>query len=521
MRTLARLLLVGALLACSACATLDTSVERTPSTAIPASPDTELAWRWQPQLDAAPGLSGFHLLEQGTDAFVARAALTGDAQRTLDLQYYMIQPDVTGRLLAGAVVRAADRGVRVRILLDDMYASEAEREVAWLDSHPGIEIRIFNPTRLRSRAGRFAEFLIRIGELNHRMHNKLYIVDGVAVILGGRNLGDEYFERNEQLDFRDLDVLGIGPIAAEAATNFDRYWNSVWSVPAAALPASDSLGSLDELRSRLEAHRQNALATPFLQALEDSPLRAQLAKGTLPLDFATARLLADEPGKVDSSHQKDDLLIEQLFAELPAADRQFLMSSPYFVPGKAGVRILGEMASRGVDVRVLTNSLAANDVPAVHGVYAKYRDDVLRAGIRLYELRRRTKERADEVRRRHFGSARASLHAKSFVIDGRHSFIGSMNVDPRSIEYNTEVGVLIDSPSLAGKLVTMFEYMTAPKRSYEVRLRNPGSPDSGALLWHGEEAGLPVIRRKDPQARWYKRFGVRVLGLIPGLESQL
>ncbi|MBV6418449.1 MAG: Cardiolipin synthase C [Steroidobacteraceae bacterium] len=473
---------------------------------------------------AAAGESGFRLLPDGIGAFVARAVLARAAARSLDLQYYMINADDTGRLLAGEVLAAADRGVRVRILLDDLYAASNDRALAILDSHPHIEVRLFNPwTRRSGPVARVLDFVLNPVRLNRRMHNKLFAADSHAVIIGGRNIGDEYFDLQAQLNFRDLDVLAVGPAAVEASASFDEYWNSRWAVPAAALRGQrPNAADLVQLRTALAAHRGKLRDSPYVQALVGSPIAAEFASGALALAFGTARVIADPPAKIDASpSHREEFLIGRLRRRAQGATRQLFISSPYFVPGRRGVEVLTALAAEGVAVSVLTNSLAASDVGIVHSGYARYRAPLLRGGVALHELRATSDLATRRRNRRLFGSEFVSLHAKYLVIDRRSLFVGSINLDPRSIERNTEVGLLIDSEELARQVAALFELASAEAFSYTVSLRDGPRGRSDALVWTGENQGHALRYHREPDTTWWKRFTVWIAGLLPFVESQL
>lgn len=472
---------------------------------------------------AAAGESGFRLLPDGLGAFVARVWLARKAGRSLDLQYYMINADDTGRLLAGEVLAAADRGVRVRILLDDIYAGGNDRAIATLDSHPQIEVRLFNPwTRRRGPFARVFDFLLNSGRLN-RMHNKLYAADNFAVIIGGRNIGDEYFDLQAQLNFRDLDVLAVGPVAAEASASFDEYWNSKWAVPAAGLlDYSPTAGDLASLRDALAAHRDRMRDSAYARALLDSPIAAQFASRAIGLEFGPARVVADSPAKVEASRaDRGDFLIGHLQRRAQDAEQELLVSSPYFVPTVRGTEVLTTLAKSGVTVAVLTNSLGANDVSVVHSGYARYRSPLLRGGVRLHELRVTSAVASRRRDRRLFGSEHVSLHAKYFVIDRRALFVGSINFDPRSIEHNTEIGLLIDSPGVARQAAAVFDLATAKTYSYDVALRDGRNGRSDALVWTGASLAGELRYDYEPDTSWWKRLTVCFAGLLPFVESQI
>ena len=499
------------------CASFEFDVARTTSAAYVGSPSEAIAQLWSAPGAGDESLSGFLLLADGLDAFVARVELARRAQHTLDLQYYIIHSDETGKLLAREVVAAADRGVRVRILLDDIYAADADREILALASHPNIEVRLFNPWRRRASAvGRAIDFLSHVGRLNHRMHNKLLVADAAAVILGGRNLGDEYFGLHAGLDFRDLDVMALGPAAREAGQSFDEYWNSRFAVPAEGIQLRGPSLPFGQLRSALEEHAQAMGASPYVRALSDSPLARQFAANSLAAENARSRVLADHPEKISSRHAREHPdLVTQLRAQLGDPRQELLITSPYFVPGRDGVAVLSGLVGRGVRVAVLTNSLAATDVPLVHAGYARYRRALLRGGVSLYELKPVTAADRARVREQRFGSANASLHAKAICIDRRVLFVSTLNIDPRSIRYNTEIGIVIESERLAQQGAAMFGYITGPALSYEVRL---GA--AGGLEWHSTDEGRERIDRAEPRTSLWERFKNGLLRYVPFLEQQ-
>ena len=485
---------------------------------------TALGQIWAQRGALDPSLSGLRLLPDGVDALAVRVALTNEAERTLDIQYYMIHADATGLLLIERAIAAADRGVRVRVLVDDIYAAKNDRAIAAIDLHPHIEVRLFNPWKWRGNAfGRALNFMLSPGRLNHRMHNKLYVADNVAVVLGGRNLGDEYFAVHDEFDFRDLDVLGFGPVAAQASASFDEYWNSRWAIPAAALRnVAPTDNDFADLRERLRENRLALTKTPYARALRASDLATDLRRGVVDLELAPARVVADAADKI-ASVEKDagEFVIAQLAARMPQAAREMWISSPYFIPGDDGVKQLRGIAARGVDVRVLTNSLAANDVGAVHTGYARYRPDLLRAGVKLFELQRVTAVQERVADRRQFGSAAASLHAKAVVIDRQSVFVGSLNFDPRSVRRNTEVGVVIDSVRIGERLARMMEALMSPVMSYSVTLRDGPDSKSNALVWRSKKGEQDVLVESEPETTWFKRFSTRMMGLVPFMESQL
>jgi cardiolipin synthase C len=460
--------------------------------------------RW---IESRGDRSAFRLLPTGLDAFVARAVLIELAERSLDLQYYIFHPDQTGSLIIDRLIAAADRGVRVRVLLDDWGTLEKKDEtVAGLDAHPNIDVRLFNPYRHRSGIQRLGELLMSFARVNRRMHNKQFIADGVATILGGRNIGDEYFSRGE-LDFQDVDVLGGGPIARQSTASFEAYWNSQFAVPMSQLgtftpdPAAFA-ASRAALRDRCDGLHD----TPYALALAGSSLAQDLRAHDLHLHWAEARVIADPPDKLTqpAGTRSDTYLGGQISPYVRAARSDLLVVSPYFVPGKGGVDFFAGRQRDGVNVRVLTNSLAATDVWLVHAGYMKYRRPLLEQGVRLFELR---PEAAGAKRPRASkafpGSSRASLHGKTFVFDRTSVFIGSVNLDPRSLEQNTEVGVLVCSPELAGEVAALFDRWSSPELAYEV---TRGA--NGGLQWTGGYSD-------EPEAGFWRPLGAKVFSHLP------
>lgn len=504
----------------ASCVTLSLDVPRPVSTAWtgPASP--ELTSLWSATLSGAGPPSGYRLVADSLDAFALRALLARRARHTLDVQSYIFHADDTGQLLAAELLGAADRGVRVRLLLDDIYAADNDRMLIALDGHPNVEIRLFNPWRRRSGTlGRMFDFIATGGRLNQRMHNKLYCADGEAALLGGRNLGDEYFARHPDLDFRDLDVLAVGAVAREAGRSFDAFWNSEYAVPASAVRLARAPPSLEALKASLEAHALRLRDGPYATAIAGSAVSLEAAAGQLRVERAAGTIVADDPDKLSPRRRtaRPDL-VEQLRAVTGEPRQRLLISSPYFVPGPQGVELLRSLRARGVEIEVLTNSYAATDVRLVHVGYAKYRPALLRAGIELRELRRRTPESVARVREQRFGSANASLHAKAVAIDGRWLFVGSLNIDPRSISLNTEIGVVVDSPALTAEAERMFAYTGSMELSYRVALV-PGTRSS--LEWRSTVGGVERVQRVEPGTNVWERLALRLLRLLPFIERQI
>ncbi|GGG26903.1 phospholipase D family protein [Caldovatus sediminis] len=472
------------------------------------------------KLGGAPG--GASLVRDGLDAFAARAATARAATRRLDLQYYIWHGDVTGRLLAREVLHAADRGVRVRLLLDDVYALGRERILAALDAHPAIEVRLFNGTRWRAfgRLGFALELAFGGWHLNRRMHNKAWIADGRVAIVGGRNLGDEYFGAGAgEFNFRDLDIALVGAAAEGAVAAFERYWRSPLARPAALLSASaQAADGLPRLRRAFEDAAAAPEARRYLAHLgEIGDAVGQVADGLVAVGRDAVRVVADPPEKARRGlgarrrARAAGGIAPEIADALRAARREALLISPYFVPGEAGLALLQALTGRGVRVSVVTNSLAATDVVAVHGGYARYRRRLLRAGVALFELKPSGQEDEASV----FGSRGASLHTKAFVVDDGPVFVGSFNLDPRSAALNTEMGAFVSHPALAAELRAEHDRLADPSRSWRVSL------EGGRLTWTGTGAGgrLQVLRH-EPGASLRRRLVAGLVRWLP-IESQL
>jgi len=482
-----------------------------PSHVLPVQADaTELDRTVAPLLAAHPGQSGAILVNDGLDAFAVRALATRGAGRSLDLQYYMWHDDLCGRLLALEVWRAAERGVRVRLLLDDMNAYGLDPQLLELDRHPNVEIRLYNAFRNRNGIRRVFETLVRALRINHRMHNKAWIADGRMAIVGGRNIGEEYFDTAQDTNFRDLDVALLGPAVGEAETIFDRYWNDPSAVPLHAL-ADKNAGRVQRSMADLENRVGGDKARAYLARVLASPGVAEFMTGTRSPIWSTGiEVVADPPQKWNRD-DRQQWLVRRLVEAIGSARAQAWLISPYFVPGENGTQQLVGLSHDGVDVGVVTNSLAANDVPAVHSGYARYRTPLLAGGVKLYELRAKGHTETSGL----FGSSGASLHTKAFIVDGRRGFIGSFNMDMRSAALNTEMGVLFDDPRIGAALATEYQRLAGPALSYVVQLE----PD-GDLRWVDGTTQPPRILDQEPDASLGRRVAARVLGWLP-IESQL
>jgi putative cardiolipin synthase len=512
-----------AALALAGCTSLPKDYPRPESRALTDTGATRLARTFAPLLAQHSPKSGVAPLASGLDAFVARMVLAEAAEKSLDLQYYIWHGDTSGQLLLDAVGRAADRGVRVRLLLDDIGTAADDAALLMIDAHPAIEVRLFNPLAQRSLRG--LGMLADLGRTTRRMHNKSFIADNQAAIIGGRNVGDEYFAAREDVQMLDFDVVAIGPVVAQASAAFDLYWNSPQAYPIGALVGSRPSGEdMAAARSRLEAFVDSQRDGAYAQALRNSTLAARLRAGKSEYFWGVARMAYDEPAKAAADAQRRDTdLLPTLQAQVAAPATELLLVSPYFVPGESGVAALRELRAKGVRVRVVTNSLAATDVVSVHSGYQRYRKPLLEAGVEIHELRASAVQKEDRAAKMRSdpahgvgGSSRAALHAKTLVVDRRTLFVGSMNLDPRSAFINTEIGVILEMPDMARVYAQAIDDELR-EAAYRLEL----APQSGGdITWVALEGGREVRYTREPGAGFWRRFAAAFMSLLP-IESQL
>lgn len=470
---------------------------------------TELDRELAPLLAEHPGKTGALLVTDGVDAFAARALSAQKAGRSLDLQYYIWHDDLTGRLLGREAWRAAERGVRVRMLLDDMNAEGMDSKLLLLDGHPNVEIRLYNPFRNRTGPARIVELIQRVFSVNHRMHNKAWIADNRVAVVGGRNIGVEYFGAGDEVNFRDLDMVLFGPAVLETSAMFDRYWNSEAAVPLAGLARAPA-GGFDSIGEAIEAEAAGPEAQRYLQRVAASPnVRDYAGKRLEPFWTDRLHLVADPPLKWEED-SRDDWLVHKIARDLAGAKRKVLLISPYFVPGAEVTRELNALVDKGLTVGVVTNSLAANDVAAVYGAYRPYRDDLLRGGVRVYELRAQGHPDSSL-----FGSSGASLHTKAYSVDDTRGFIGSFNLDARSAYLNTEMGVMFDDADLARAVRDEYLRLSSPDLSYWMYLDRHNAP-----RWLDRAARPPRSMAREPDTGGWQRFSAHAISWLP-LESQL
>lgn len=501
------------MLALAGCGTLPPPADKPASVALAPKDDGNLAAIAKASTPPG-GLSGFRLLPLGPYALEARLQLIRRASHSLDLQYYVLEDDATGRLLLRSLRDAAARGVRVRLLLDDLFTSHTDPMLRALADLPNIEVRLFNPfCCLRgSTVGRFAGSLGDIYRVNHRMHNKLLIADGLFAVAGGRNISDEYFMLNMSSNFVDMDAFVAGAVVAQLQGIFDRYWNSevVWpvqSIVPAAVPRSEAAAEFERL-SQVE-HAPPVL--PPVDALGYGPIGEDLQDGRVGLIWAPARAFADPPDKLHSmspEEAREMSVSKEVRMKIWSAERELVITSPYLIPGPLGITAFEALGQRKVQTVVLTNSLAATDEPLVHTGYARYRPQLLAYGVDLYEI---SPERTRRTKRLGmFGSSYGRLHAKTAVVDGQTVFIGSMNLDPRSDTQNTELGIFIESPQLAKELLRIIN-ISKLQSAYRVRLDSHGN-----LQWLSMDEDKEMILTEEPEASfWLRVHNMLVSPFVP------
>jgi putative cardiolipin synthase len=555
-----RVYIIGflALLLAAGCTTLPpgTGQPKPPSSALEPSVENALGKAFVPVAKSHGGDSGFRMLSAGIDGLTARVEMIDAAQRSLDLQSYIFRSDRSGNLIAKALLRAADRGVRVRVLTDDGETVPGDERILSLAAKPGIEIRLFNPLRYRGRLKllRGAEWLFDEGRLDYRMHNKLMVADNAVAIIGGRNIGDQYFQIDPESQFGDDDVVVAGPIVPRLSGVFDQFWNSDLAVPA---PAVDKRHTSDKALSTylamlakdgeqvsvkhaaitpgakitpVAAVAPSAAITPGGEGAPsaDSPPGADrqpfldIVSGHTSLIWSPMQLAYDSPDKkdVDKGDSPGRLIYKALAEQASEVRTELLMVTPYFIPSPDESRLLKEERGRNARVRILTNSLAAAPSVEAHSGYTHYRVELLREGVELYEVRAL------------LGSARGSgqtkaisrhgnygLHAKLFVFDRKVAFVGSMNFDQRSKHLNTEIGVLISSPELSREIAARFEALTQLDNAYTVTL-DDGAAAKPRLVWKTQEDGKVIEYRKEPARNEWQRLKVKFLSAIP-LDKEL
>jgi putative cardiolipin synthase len=525
--TLVILVAVGLL---SGCASLPPGADfkKTESSALPHPEQTRFGRHFDQMATAHNGNSGFRLISNGVDGLLTRAQMINSAEKTLDLQYFIFRADQTGLLLTDALLHTADRGVRVRLLIDDVDTMAGDGQIRALDAHPNIEVRIFNPFLYRGHAEVFkaAEFMLNKPRLDYRMHNKLFVVDNSIALIGGRNGGDEYFQIDPEAQLGDDDLFTAGPLVKQLSATFDEFWQCALSIPIEALAGGKPTGQeLDAFRALLESHRQQLKedGVAYATRIASGEPFADIISGKLPLVWAHAQLVYDSPEKrrVEKGEMVGRLMHRAVADAASAANTELLMISPYFIPGADGMQLLKTLRERKVRVAVLTNSLIGTNELAAYAGYTHYRVPLLEDNVELYELRAllgNAQGSGQTKKMTQYGNY--ALHAKLFVFDRQKVYIGSMNFDQRSEHLNTEIGLIIDSPELAQQTAARFESLVQPANSYALALRRDTPDATPRLLWRTVEDGKLVELDKEPARDGWRRFKATVLSLLP-LDREL
>ncbi len=490
------------------CATISFDEPKSTTTAITDTAATVLGRYAAAKTEHLDGQSAFYPLSHGMDALGVRLHLADMAEKCIDLQYFLMKNDTAGAVMAKALLKAADRGVRIRFLLDDVFTTVPDDSFLLINKHPNIEIRIFNPV---SRSGIYAiNYAAQFAQANRRMHNKSFTVDNSISVVGGRNIADEYFQLKENAVFVDFDVLAVGPITDEISHSFDQYWNHSRAVPIDQFIEDKKGENLEDVREEIAEELDDIYETVFNQALE-SQLLQDLIADRRTLYTGPAMVLADDPDKlinpIDEVHMK---LAQNLRDILHQAEKEIIFITPYYIPGKRGVQLANDLAAKGLRAVIITNSLASTNHVPVHSAYARYRRDIIRAGIELYEIRANA---AQELTGDAHAPERLTLHTKAIIVDERYLFIGSLNLDPRSIEINAEMGLFIDCPPLATRYTRNGDERISAL-TYRVR-----ESDEKKLEWHGRIDGREVIETNEPLTGWWRRFKAWFMKIAP--ESQL
>lgn len=529
------------------CASLPHDYPRPVSSALDRPEETRLGKTIQAQAVNHPGASGFHLLPTAVNAFSARARLIDGAEKTLDLHYFIFHIDHTGKFLLNRIIAAAERGVRVRLLVDDWFErGEFDWWLALAEIHPNIVVRVFNPfgSHRSNPLARSLAMVFGPKRLRGRMHNKAFIVDNSMAIVGGRNIGDEYFGASRDFNFHDLDIMGLGPVTRETSAVFDDYWNCELSVPIKALMARrPAAEDLQTVRRDLETRKEFLGQSTNGFKVGEPDLLKRVEAGKVPLVWAQGEVLSDHPLKCLSSDDPERSLkmARKLKTVIEEAQSEVLMISPYFVPGKVGMRWFKKMRDRGVTIRIITNSFRSTDSPMAQIGYMHYRKELLRLGVELYELKSLPEPQSDKDRSQLGGDliqlcrpliqigssfiqagrsllqiggsllqlsgpSRGALHAKTVVLDRQVVFVGSFNLDPRSVRLDTQNGIVIRSTELAEQVACLFATDTSPSRTYRVMLQ--GGDD---LVWVDEKNGQEVQYTREPMSRFWNRVTLRFL----------
>ncbi|ENU35321.1 hypothetical protein F970_01556 [Acinetobacter sp. CIP 102082] len=501
------------------CSTLPKhTIESIPETALQVdTAQTTLAQIIQPLQEQHPELTGYLVLFEPLEALATRLSLIDKAEKRLDLQYYIWDNDKVGSLALHALIRAADRGVKIRLLIDDNNAKSTEGIFLALAQHPNIEVKLFNPYRFRKY--RAFDMILDLKRINRRMHNKSFIADHQVALIGGRNMTNQYYNVSDNYQFSDVDVMLLGTAVKDISHSFDEYWNHeyAYKVQEVVKQSAHHL-SYESLKRQLDEHYKRVTVQNYLDLTSNSQAIDSLMSRDIQLDWVKAEVVKDSPDKIKSKAKKKEHLNFQLIQHLEQPEKNVDLISAYFVPEKKGAKMLTDLAKDGVKVRVLTNSFKANDVAVVHAFYGKYRQNLLEHGVQLYEflpalnkndLDKNTEDLAKKAKVSIKGLSRSSLHAKLMALDEKQVFIGSFNFDPRSAYLNTEIGVLLNSPPLAQAVhTTMDENLS--KYAYKLVL-----DANKKITWQRQTPQGPVIYTKEPRMKWWQRAGIKMLSWLP------
>ena len=501
------------------CSTLPKhKIESIPETALQVdTAQTTLAQIIQPLQEQHPDLTGYLVLFEPLEALATRLSLIDKAEKRLDLQYYIWDNDKVGSLALHALIRAADRGVKIRLLIDDNNAKSTEGIFLALAQHPNIEVKLFNPYRFRKY--RALDMILDLKRINRRMHNKSFIADHQVALIGGRNMTNQYYNVSDNYQFSDVDVMLVGTAVKDISHSFDEYWSHeyAYKVQEVVKQSAHHL-SYESLKRQLDEHYKRVTVQNYLDLTSNSQAIDSLMSRDIQLDWVKAEVVKDSPDKIKSKAKKKEHLNFQLIQHLEQPEKNVDLISAYFVPEKKGAKMLTDLAKDGVKVRVLTNSFKANDVAVVHAFYGKYRQNLLEHGVQLYEflpalnkndLDKNTEDLAKKAKVSIKGLSRSSLHAKLMALDEKQVFIGSFNFDPRSAYLNTEIGVLLNSPPLAQAVhTTMDENLS--KYAYKLVL-----DANKKITWQRQTPQGPVIYTKEPRMKWWQRAGIKMLSWLP------
>ena len=487
----------------SACSTIDFEQPRSASQHVPASQSTQLG-QLSDALTGDSDKNAFLPLADGLAAFGARLRLIEAAEQTIDMQYFLMKGDTAGEIIAGKLLEAADRGVRVRILLDDVFTTVKDHELAIIAKHPNAEVRLYNPV---SRRGfYYMNYFADFKRANRRMHSKSFTVDGAASIVGGRNIADEYFQLKTKARFLDFDILVLGPVVSDVAKQFDSFWNDQRAIPIELIDQKFDEDELERAAREIEEELRNSASSRYAAAVDANYMR-ELISGSGGLYFAEASLISDTPEKLANPVGEDYMNVVMSLTELARESTdEIVIINPYFIPQEVGMNFWEERRNEGIKLTIVTNSLASNNHTPVHSAYTRYRKDLIDLGAYLYETRVNAVSEDGEAEA-------LTLHTKLIVLDKRYLFVGSLNLDPRSTEINAEMGLLIDSPKMAQKVDELL-YTDLQTHVYRLQLN-----EKKQLRWIARIDGNETIYTKEPETSLWKRFLSKFYRVLP--ESQL